>query len=224
MPLPIAAAVVNRKPEALMRAKLAGKLVIATHNAGKLKEMRELLAPYGIFAVSAAELALPEPVETGESFIANAEIKALAAALRAKIPALADDSGLCVDALGGAPGIHSARWAGPSRDFGAAMESVEQALRLAKARAPFTAHFACALALAWPDGIVQSFEGKVFGELVFPPRGRLGFGYDPIFLPAGFLRTFGEMTPDEKHGLPADGSPGLSHRARAFQMFAKACL
>lgn len=207
-----------------MPPKLDGKLVIATHNAGKLAEMRDLLAPHGIAAISAAELGLPEPEETGGTFIANAEIKARAAASRANIPALADDSGLCVAALDGAPGINSARWAGDGRDFGAAMRKVEQVLRAAKASPPFKAHFTCALALAFPRGDVQSFEGKVFGELVFPPRGSLGFGYDPVFLPDGFSRTFGEMTPEEKHGIPPDGSPGLSHRARAFQIFAQACL
>jgi XTP/dITP diphosphohydrolase len=206
-----------------MPAMLQGKLVIATHNAGKLKEMRELLAPYGVAALSAAELGLPEPEETGASFIANAEIKARAAADRAKIPALSDDSGLCVHALDGAPGINSARWAGASRDFDAAMKKIEDALRATDARPPFKAHFACALALAFPQGEVRSFEGKVFGELVFPPRGSLGFGYDPIFLPEGFTQTFGEIAPQEKHGIPADGSPGLSHRARAFQIFARAC-
>lgn len=207
-----------------MPAKLQEKLLIATHNAGKLKEMRDLLAPYGITALSVSELGLPEPEETGASFIANAEIKARAAARLAKIPALSDDSGLCVAALDGAPGINSARWAGGARDFEAAMKKIEQALRAAGARPPFKAHFACALALAFPDDDVRSFEGKVYGELVFPPRGSLGFGYDPIFLPDGYSRTFGEMTPHEKHGIPADGSPGLSHRARAFQIFAHACL
>jgi XTP/dITP diphosphohydrolase len=207
-----------------MPPKLQGKLVIATHNAGKLKEMRELLAPYGVAVLSAAELGLPEPEETGETFIANAEIKARAAADRAKIPALSDDSGLCVDALDGAPGINSARWARTSRDFDDAMKKIEDALRATNARPPFKAHFACALALAFPQGEVRSFEGKVFGELVFPPRGSLGFGYDPIFLPEGFTQTFGEIGPQEKHGIPADGSPGLSHRARAFQIFARACL
>jgi XTP/dITP diphosphohydrolase len=207
-----------------MSRRLAGKLVLATHNAGKLAEMRELLAPYGVAAIAAAELGLPEPEETGASFIANAVIKACAAAERAKIPALADDSGLCVAALKGAPGINSARWAGTARDFGTAMKKVEHALQAANARAPIKAHFVSALALAFPDGEVQSFEGKVFGELVFPARGSLGFGYDPIFLPEGFSRTFGEMTRQEKHGIPADGSPALSHRARAFQAFARACL
>jgi XTP/dITP diphosphohydrolase len=204
--------------------RLKGQLVIATHNGGKLAEMRGLLAPYGVMTIPAQDLGLPAPEETGVSFVANAEIKACAAAYRANIPALADDSGLCVEALDGAPGINSARWAGASRDFGAAMQKVKQALLAANARPPFKAHFACALALAFPDGEIQSFEGKVFGELVFPPRGSLGFGYDPIFLPEGYARTFGEMTAQEKHGIPADGSPALSHRARAFHIFAQACL
>ena len=207
-----------------MGRQLKGKLVLATHNAGKLAEMRELLAPFDVMAIAAAELGLPEPEETGASFVSNAVIKACAAAERAKIPALADDSGLCVAALKGAPGINSARWAGAARDFGTAMKKVQQALQTADARAPIEAQFVSALALAFPDGEVQSFEGKVFGELVFPPRGNLGFGYDPIFLPDGFSRTFGEMTRAEKHGIPADGSPALSHRARAFQAFARACL
>jgi XTP/dITP diphosphohydrolase len=207
-----------------MPRRLEGKLVIATHNAGKLAEIRELLAPYGVVAIAAAELGLPEPEETGSDFISNAVIKARAAAVSAKIVALADDSGLCVAALKGAPGINSARWAGTPRDFGAAMKKVELALQAANARPPLKAHFMSALALAFPDGELQSFEGKVFGEIVFPPRGNLGFGYDPIFLPDGFSRTFGEMTGQEKHGIPADGSPALSHRARAFQAFARACL
>lgn len=207
-----------------MPRRLEGKLVIATHNAGKLAEMRELLAPYGVVTIAASELGLPEPEETGASFIANAVIKARAAAVSAKIPALADDSGLCVAALDDAPGINSARWAGSVRDFGAAMKKVEHALQAAEARPPFKAHFVSALALAFPDGETQGFEGTVFGELVFPPRGSLGFGYDPIFLPEGFARTFGEMTGQEKHRSPADGSPALSHRARAFQAFARAGL
>ncbi|MGH6846105.1 MAG: RdgB/HAM1 family non-canonical purine NTP pyrophosphatase [Methylocella sp.] len=210
--------------EGVMPLDFARKLVLATHNAGKLAEMRELLAPFGVVAIAAAEFGLPEPDETGASFVANAVIKACAAAERAKIPALADDSGLCVASLKGAPGINSARWAGPARDFGAAMKKVELALKAANARAPIKAYYVSALALAFPDGEVQSFEGKVFGELVFPARGSLGFGYDPIFLPDGFSRTFGEMTRQEKHGIPADGSPALSHRARAFQAFARACL
>ena len=207
-----------------MPRRLEGKLVIATHNAGKLAEMRDLLAPYGVMAIAASELGLAEPEETGASFIANAVIKARAAAAAAKIPALADDSGLCVTALDGAPGINSARWAGTARDFGAAMKKVEHALQAANARSPFKAHFVSALAFAVPDGETRRFAGKVFGELVFPPRGGLGFGYDPIFLPDGFSRTFGEMTGQEKQRIPADGSPALSHRARAFQAFARACL
>jgi XTP/dITP diphosphohydrolase len=207
-----------------MPRRLEGKLVIATHNAGKLAEMRELLAPFGVATIPASELGLPEPEETGPSFVSNAVIKARSAADIAKIPALADDSGLCVAALNDGPGINSARWAGPARDFGAAMAKVEQALQAAKARPPFKAHFVSALALAFADGETQSFEGKVFGELVFPPRGSFGFGYDPIFLPEGFSRTFGELTRQEKHGLPSDGSPALSHRARAFQAFARAYL
>jgi XTP/dITP diphosphohydrolase len=207
-----------------MPRRLEGKLVIATHNPGKLAEMRDLLAPYGVVAIAASELGLAEPEETGASFSANAVIKARAPAAAAKIPALADDSGLCVAALKGAPGIYSARWAGTAHDFGAAMQKVEHALQAANARPPFKAHFVSALALAFPDGETQSFEGKVFGELVFPPRGGLGFGYDPIFLPDGFSRTFGEMTGQEKQRIPADGSLALSHRARAFQAFARACL
>ena len=211
-----------------MRKKLAGRLVIATHNSGKLWEMRELLAPYGLDAVSAGDLGLPEPEETGESFHANAELKARGAATAAGLPALADDSGLCVEALGGAPGLHSARWAeaasGGLRDFAVAMEKVETALKQAGANPPYAAHFVSVIALAWPDGTVESFEGKVFGTLVFPPRGRLGFGYDPIFLPKGLTRTFGEMMAAEKQAIPADGSPALSHRARAFQAFARAYL
>jgi XTP/dITP diphosphohydrolase len=207
-----------------MPRRLVGKLVIATHNTGKLAELRELLAPYGLVAIPASELGLPEPEETGPNFISNAEIKARAAADGAKIPALADDSGLCVAALDDAPGINSARWAGTAREFGAAMKKVEQALQAVKARPPFKAHFVSVLAVVFPDGETQSFEGKVFGELIFPPRGSLGFGYDPIFLPDGYSRTFGEMTRQEKHGIPGDGSPALSHRARAFQAFARACL
>ena len=207
-----------------MSHRLEGKLVIATHNAGKLAEMRELLAPYAVLAIASSDLGLPEPEETGVSFISNAVIKARAAADSAKIPALADNLGLCVAALDDAPGINSARWAGTARDFGAAMEKVEHALRAANARPPFKAHFVSAVALAFPNGETQSFEGKVFGELVFPPRGSLGFGYDPIFLPDGYSRTFGEMTGQEKNGIPGDGSPALSHRARAFQAFVRARL
>jgi XTP/dITP diphosphohydrolase len=209
-----------------MKPKLEGRLVIATHNAGKLWEMCELLAPYGLDAVSAGELGLPEPEETGDTFHANAELKAFGAAQAAGLPALADDSGLCVDALGGAPGLYSARWAevspGGPRDFAVGMEKVEAALKEAGAKPPYRAHFISVISLAQPDGDIASFEGRVFGTLVFPPRGVLGFGYDPIFLPEGLSRTFGEMMAAEKQAIPADGSPALSHRARAFQAFARA--
>jgi XTP/dITP diphosphohydrolase len=203
--------------------KLEGKIVIATHNPGKLREMRELLAPYGIEATSAGELGLSEPEETGADFVANALIKAHAAANGAGLPALADDSGLCVEALGGAPGIYSARWAGDSKDFAAAMARVAQEVE--KSGSPSRrAHFVSALAVAWPDGAEQVFVGKVFGDLTFPTRGTKGFGYDPCFTPDGHARTFGEMSAEEKHGVPADGSEALSHRARAFQMLARALL
>ncbi len=207
-----------------MGRKLAGRIVIATHNAGKLREMRELLAPYGIEAVSAGELGLGEPEETGADFAANALIKARAAALAAHLPAFADDSGLCVDALGGAPGIYSARWAGDAKDFADAMDRIRREADATGAAKPWRAHFVSALAVCWPDGHVEQVEGRVDGDLVFPPRGTAGFGYDPCFLPDGHGRTFGEMTSDEKHGIPADGSRALSHRARAFQALAKACL
>ena len=208
-----------------MHRQLGGKIVVATHNAGKLREMRELLEPYGIEAVSAGELGLGEPDETGTTFIANALIKAQAAAQAANLPAFADDSGLCVDALGGDPGIYSARWAGDSKDFDAAMGRIEELLQERNCTTPEQrrAHFVSALALAWPDGHTEIFEGKVFGVIV-PPRGSAGFGYDPCFLPDDHDRTFGEMTSDEKHGIPPDGSTALSHRARAFQMLAAACL
>jgi XTP/dITP diphosphohydrolase len=205
--------------------QISGRLVIATHNPGKLKEMRELLAPYGIEAVSAGELGLGEPEETGSSFQANAHIKAEAAATASGLPAFADDSGLVVDALDGAPGIHSARWAGPSKDFAQAMATIDRMLRERDATTPEkrTGHFVSALCVAWPDGHVEEFEARVDGTLVWPPRGTAGFGYDPMFLPDGHARTFGEMTGEEKHGLPPRGL-GLSHRARAFVLLAHACL
>jgi XTP/dITP diphosphohydrolase len=208
-----------RAPEA---QRLSGRIVAATHNAGKLREIRELLAPHGVAAVGAAELNLAEPDETGLTFRDNAAIKAEAAARASGLPALADDSGLCVAALGDAPGIYSARWAGGgSKDFAGAMARVERELEAAGAPRPWRAHFVSALALAWPDGRTETFEGRVDGELVFPPRGTAGFGYDPIFLPDGSDRTFGEMSSEEKNGIPADGSLALSHRARAFQTFAR---
>jgi XTP/dITP diphosphohydrolase len=205
--------------------RIAGRLVIATHNPGKLNEMRELLAPYRIGAISAGEMGLHEPDETGTTFRANARIKAEAAARASGLPAFADDSGLVVDALGGEPGIHSARWAGPDRNFGRAMESVEEKLHARGATTPAqrSAHFISALCVAWPDGHVEEFEGRIDGTLIWPPRGDKGFGYDTMFLPDGTTRTFGEMTSDEKHGLPPRGQ-GLSHRARAFLKLAEACL
>lgn len=189
------------------------KLVIATHNAGKLREIRELLAPHGLECVGAAELGLPEPEEIGNSFVDNAVLKAREAADLSGLPALADDSGLSVDALQGLPGIFSARWAEDDeggRDFMRAMERVWKEVGEAGEDAGHDAHFTCALAVAWPDnGQTESFEGKVFGTLVWPPRGTRGFGYDPMFVPAGDERTFGEFDPAEKHAI--------SHRAEAFR-------
>lgn len=194
-------------PQAV-RKLTPGKLVIASHNQGKVREIRALLGPYGVEPVSAAELDLPEPEETGTSFVANAELKARAAADLSGLPALADDSGLCVDALNGDPGIFSARWGGEGKDFAEAMRRVDTALTQAGPGASRDAHFICVLALAWPDGHVEWFEGRADGTLVYPPRGGNGFGYDPMFLPDGGARTYGELTPAEKH---AD-----NHRARAF--------
>ncbi|MGA7973138.1 MAG: RdgB/HAM1 family non-canonical purine NTP pyrophosphatase [Pseudolabrys sp.] len=208
-----------------MHRHLTSPVVIATHNPGKLREMRELLAPYGIEAQSAGELGLTEPEETGTTFAANARIKAEAAAQATGKPAFADDSGLVVDALGGEPGIYSARWAGPDKDFRAAMNRIQTLLieRDAKQPEQRRCHFIAALCLAWPDGHVEEFEGRADGVVVWPPRGDKGFGYDPLFKPDGFDITFGEMGADEKHGLPPKGK-GLSHRARAFVKLADACL
>ena len=183
-----------------------------------------ITGPRGVDAVSAGELGLPEPEETETTFRGNALLKASAAANAAQLPAFADDSGLCIDALDGAPGVYSARWGGEARDFGAAIERVERELRARGAKPPFTAHFICALAVAWPDGHSEQFEGRVDGVLVFPKRGDKGFGYDPIFLPNRLEKTFGEMMSAEKHALPGDGSVALSHRARAFQALERACL
>ena len=188
------------------------RLVIASHNPGKVREIADLVAPFGIAVVSARELGLPEPEETGVTFRTNAELKALAAAMAADLPALADDSGLVVQALDGAPGIYSARWAGPEKDFAVAMARVEQELAGKDDR---RAHFTCALSLAWPDGHVETFEGQVHGQLVWPPRGTMGFGYDPVFLPNGYDITFGEMDPAAKHAI--------SHRAEAFRQLIGAC-
>ncbi len=201
-----------------MTDPLAGEtLVIASHNPGKVREIEELLEPYAVTVVSAGALGLPEPEETGAGFAENAALKARAAARGAGLPALADDSGLAVQALGGEPGIRSARWAGPAKDFGLAMARVERELAAARARSGADergAAFVCALCLAWPDGSERSFEGRVEGRLVWPPRGSRGFGYDPIFIPAGFEITFGEMEPGEKHRI--------SHRARAFAKLVRA--
>ena len=199
--------------------------MIATHNPGKLAEMQELLAPHGVEAVSAGDLGLAEPEETGDSFAANARIKASAAAKAAALPAFADDSGIVVDALDGAPGIYSARWAGENKDFTAAMSRIERLLqeRGATREQQRSAHFVSALCVAWPDGHLEEVEARVDGTLVWPPRGTAGFGYDPMFLPDGHSRTFGEMSSIEKHGLPPLGK-GLSHRARAFVKLAEICL
>jgi len=208
-----------------MHRRITGKLVIATHNPGKLAEMKELLAPYGIEAVSAGELGLAEPDETGNDFRSNAAIKAVAAAQATGLPAFADDSGIVVDALDGAPGIYSARWAGPTKDFNAAMAQIERLLQERGATTPDKrkAHFVSALCVAWPDDHLEEVEARVDGTLVWPPRGTAGFGYDPMFLPDGHNRTFGEMESIEKHGLPPLGL-GLSHRARAFVKLAEICL
>ena len=191
-----------------MRRQLQpGRLVLATHNAGKVVELAELLAPHGLDVVAAGDLGLSEPDETGLTFIANAELKALAAATAAGLPAIADDSGLCVDSLGGAPGLFSARWAGADKNFSIAMQRVRAEM---PATAPDTAHFICALSLAWPDGHTESVEGRVDGRIVWPPRGANGFGYDPMFVMDGHSRTYGEMPRAEKE---AD-----NHRARAFAL------
>ena len=198
----------------MARSFEGGKLVVASHNKGKVKEISELLAPFGVETQSAGDLGLDEPEETGKTFEANAELKALAAAKAADLPALADDSGLCVEALGGEPGIYSARWAGPDKDFNQAMERVSTAL-LASGSKSRRCEFVCALSLAWPDGICESFEGRISGELCWPPRGDKGFGYDPVFMPTGFSQTFAEMDPADKHAM--------SHRAIAFNQLLEAC-
>jgi XTP/dITP diphosphohydrolase len=188
------------------------QLVVASHNAGKVREIKALLGPHGIEAVSAGSLGLAEPEETGTTFAANAEIKALASAKASRHAALADDSGLCVDALDGAPGIHSARWAGPTKDFRIAMTRIHDELRdlnLLGGPSPIAAKFVCALCVALPGGEFQTFEGEVHGHLTFPPRGDHGFGYDPIFIANGMEQTFAEIDPARKHAM--------SHRAKAFE-------
>lgn len=206
------------------RGRLAGPIVVATHNPGKLREIGELLQPSGLAVIGAATLGLDEPEETGSTFRDNAILKARAATRASGLVALADDSGLCVEALDGAPGVYSARWAGATKDFGAAMARVESELEARAAPQPWRASFISVLALAWPDGAVETFHGRVDGSLVFPPRGTAGFGYDPIFRPDDHDRTFGEMSAEEKHGIPTDGSLALSHRARAFQKLQQARL
>jgi XTP/dITP diphosphohydrolase len=193
---------------------MGSRLVIASHNPGKAREIAELLAPYGVEVISAAVLDLPEPEEIATTFIGNAELKARAAATRSGLPALADDSGLVVHALDGAPGIYSARWAGPDKDFSVAMARVQHELE-ARNAADRRAHFLAALSLCWPDGHCESFEGRVDGTLVWPPRGGKGFGYDPMFVPEGHDVTFGEMEPAAKHAI--------SHRADAFRKLTAAC-
>jgi XTP/dITP diphosphohydrolase len=191
------------------------RLVVASHNQGKVREISDLIAPWNLHAVSAGELNLSEPEETETTFVGNALLKARAAAKGSGLPALADDSGLCVEALGGDPGVYSARWAGPDKDFSRAMEEVHRRLQ-ALPGASTAAWFVCVLALAWPDGEEIAFEGRVDGNIVWPARGTRGFGYDPIFVPTGHQLTFGEMDPAAKHEM--------SHRARAFAKFVEACL
>jgi XTP/dITP diphosphohydrolase len=197
-----------------MPRKLASrqKLVLASHNPGKLREIEALLKPHGIEVISAGALGLPEPEENAPDFAGNARIKGLAAATASGLPALSDDSGFCVAALGGAPGVFSARWAGPAKDFAAAMATVNQRTADSPDR---RAWFIAALCLAWPDGHTETFLGRVDGAMVWPPRGEKGFGYDPMFVPVGSQQTFGEMDPDDKHAV--------SHRARAFAQVLASC-
>lgn len=195
-----------------------GKLVIASHNEGKVREIRALLAPLGMDVISAGDLNLAEPDETGATFIENSLLKSVAAAMATGLPAMADDSGLAVKILEGAPGIYSARWAGPSKDFSKAMQKVQTAIEEfdnIEQKADRSAAFICALSLAWPDGHTEVFEGRVEGQMVWPPRGEHGFGYDPAFQPEGYDITFGEMDPAEKHEM--------SHRADAFKQLVNAC-
>lgn len=211
-----------------MRRLETREIVVASHNAGKVAEINDLIAPYGFSAKSAAELNLPEPEETGTTFEENAAIKALAAARATGLPALSDDSGLCVKALDNAPGVYTADWAekadGSGRDFMMAMEKVDTAL--SKSSSPDrSGFFVAVLCMAWPDDHVEYFRGEIHGEIIWPPRGDAGFGYDPIFLPEGHTKTFGEMTAAEKHGWkPGQSDDGLSHRARAFALLARNCL
>ncbi len=206
-----------------MRLSRGSRLVIATHNEGKVRELRALLQPFGLELVSAKELGLPEPVEDGTTFMENARIKADSAAQRSGLPALADDSGLCVFDLWGAPGIFSARWAGETKDFGAAMQRIhdELSLRTVGFASKPKGAFIAALCLSFPDGRRVEVEGACHGHLVWPPRGDKGFGYDPVFQPEGHAVTFGEMEADTKHGVNWQTQDGLSHRARAFLSLAR---
>ncbi len=199
----------------MTRRLVEKKLVVASHNPGKMREIADLIAPWKLEAIPASSLNLPEPEETETTFQGNALLKARAAARATNLPAIADDSGLCVDALNGAPGVFSARWAGPSKDFALAMREVHERMQSSASRSQH-AHFVCALAVAWPEGDESVFEGRVAGHIVWPPRGKLGFGYDPFFVPNGFAETFGEMLPARKHAM--------SHRAHAFTKFVGACL
>jgi len=212
-----------------MRPLEGKKIVVASHNEGKLREFADLMGPFGLEAKSAKAFGLPEPDETGTTFEENAYIKAFAAASATGLPALSDDSGLVIDALGGAPGVYTANWAETpdgTRDFGMAMQRAEVAMQEVGAVEPAqrTGRFVAVICLAWPDGEAEYFRGEAEGTLVWPPRGDSGFGYDPVFLPDGQSRTFGEMTAEEKHGWKPGQPTALSHRARAFQKFAQAKL
>lgn len=205
------------------------KIVVASHNSGKLREIADLIAPFGFEAKSAKDYGLPEPDETGTTFEQNAYIKAFAAASATGLPALSDDSGLCVDALDGDPGVYTANWAETpdgTRSFPLAMQKVEDALQSKGASNPDSrkGRFVAVICLAWPDGHAKYFRGEVEGTMVWPARGELGFGYDPVFMPDGYAKTFGEMTAQEKHGWTPGQADALSHRARAFQLFARDCL
>ena len=204
-------------------------IVVASHNAGKIREIEDLIGPFGFSAKSAAALNFEEPDETGTTFEENATIKALASAKASGLPALSDDSGIVIDALGGAPGVYTANWAETAdgtRDFAMAMEKVEKALaeRGATETKDRTARFVSVLCLAWPDGHTELFRGEVEGHVVWPPRGDRGFGYDPVFQPEGYETTFGEMSAEEKHGWKPGDVSALSHRARAFKIFVETCL
>ncbi|MCB1446284.1 MAG: RdgB/HAM1 family non-canonical purine NTP pyrophosphatase [Rhizobiaceae bacterium] len=204
-------------------------IVVASHNEGKIREIRDLIGPLGFSAKSAADLEFEEPDETGTTYEENARIKALASARASGLPALSDDSGLAVDALDGAPGVYTANWAeraDGSRDFGMAMEKVETALQEKGAATADRrkARFVSVLCLAWPDGHTELFRGEIEGHVVWPPRGTLGFGYDPVFQPDGYDITFGEMPAEAKHGWKPGDSEALSHRARAFKLFVETCL